>query len=236
MGDIPTRSSFLGVGESAGSTHERGWKKGRAHLQEKGLFLLANDRLAYYTESMEWNDRFMQLLTDTVYRFHEQAHASADHFFLPEETDMLASIGYTPHEMFGYIEDYATQGDPSPATILLIAAARRAYFLTVQRGRAGGAALLKEKDLPREAEEFQDIAYLPRIIRKAEAKLYGTLPPDVMYYCAKDRQFLRSHGSIHPADFLYVVWGAHGDKQKVVAYVLKVMKDSAEAAGQPTRV
>lgn len=178
---------------------------------------------------MEWNDRFMQLFTEAVYRFHEQAHVAVDHFFLPDERALLGEIGYTPHEMFDYVQDYATGGEPTPSTVLLIAAARRAFFVTVQRGMAGGA-VLKESDIPRETEEYQDIAYLPRIIRKAEAKLYGTLPRSVMYYCAKDRAFLQSHGRIHPADFLYVVWSAKGDKQKVVSYVLRVMKESGSSA------
>ena len=174
---------------------------------------------------MEWNDRFMQMFTAAVYRFHEQAQVVADHFFLPEEQALLGEIGYTPHEMLDYVRDYATSGEPTPSTVLLIAAARRAFFVRVQRGMAGGT-LLKEADIPRETEEYQDIAYLPRIIRKAEAKLYGTLPRSVMYYCEKDRAFLRAHGSIHPADFLYEVWNAKGDKQKVVSYVLRVMKES----------
>lgn len=181
---------------------------------------------------MEWNDKFMQMFTEAVYRYHEQTRPMVDHFFLPEEVSLLASIGYNPYEMFDYVEDYATKGDPSPSTVLLIAAARRAFFMTVQRGMAGGAQL-REIDLPRETEEFQDIAYLPRIIRKAEAKLYGTLPRNVMYYCPKDRAFLRSHGDIHPADFLYLVWRAHGDKQKVVSYVLRVMKDNGEQPAPP---
>lgn len=185
---------------------------------------------------MEWNDKFMQMYTEAVYRFHEHVQPSADHFFLPEERELLARIGYSAHEMFDYVKDYAQTGEPSPTTTLLIAAARRAFFLTVQRGMTG-SALLSERDIPRETEEYQDIAYLPRIIRKAEAKLYGTLPHSVMYYCAKDREFLKTHGSIHPADFLYAVWNAKGDKQKVVTYVLRVMKENAAAAeAQPQGV
>ena len=188
------------------------------------MFRLAMQQKPYYTRGMKWNDRFMQIFTEGVYRFHEQSRLTVDRFFLPEEVDMLSSIGYTPQEMYDYIEDYATQGEPSPSTVLLIAAARRAFFQTVQRGIIGGKQL-QEKDLPREQEEFQDIAYLPRIISKAEAKLDGTLPKTVMYYCPKDREFLRTHGDIHPADFLYVVWWAHRNKQKVVSYVLRVMKE-----------
>lgn len=177
--------------------------------------------------NMEWDDRFMAMFAEMVARFHTQDTTSGERFVLPHEQEMLASIGYTPQEIYGYVEDYARLGDPTPSTVLLIAAARRSFFLTVQRGIAGSTQL-RETDLPREDETLQDIGYLPRIIRKAESKLYGTLPPGVMYYCAKDRAFLRSHGGIHPADFLYVVWGAHGDRQKVVSYVLRMMSSSKE--------
>lgn len=174
----------------------------------------------------------MQVFTDAVYRFHEQAHVAVDQFFLPEEKALLEEIGYNPYEMFDYVKDYATLGEPSPSTVLLIAAARRAFFVTVQRCMAG-SSLLKESDIPRDTEEYQDIAYLPRIIRKAEAKLYGTLPHSVMYYCAKDRDFLRKHGDIHPADFLYVVWTAKGNKQMVVSHVLRVMKEKGQLSQLP---
>lgn len=169
----------------------------------------------------------MAIFTEMVTRFHTQEPVDGEQFVLPHEREALASIGYTPQEMYGYVEDYARLGDPSPGTILLIAAARRSFFLTVQRGM-GGAAQLRETDLPRPEESLQDISYLPRIIRKAEAKLYGTLPSSVMFYCAHDRAFLRTHGGIHPADFLYVVWGAHGDRQKVISYVLRMMKSQKE--------
>lgn len=207
------------------------------------MFRLAMQQKPYYTRGMKWNDRFMQMFHDAVFRYHEQPQPAVGNFFLPEEAELLASIGYTPQEMFDYVKEYATQGEPSPSTVLLIAAARRAYFLTKQRGIMGGTPRLREADLPRETDEYQDIVYLKRIIDKAIAKLYGTLPERVMYYCPKDRAFLKSHGNIHPADFLYVVWSAHGNKQKIVEHVLRMMKENGapqqqvrpvEAAPQPT--
>ena len=198
-------------------------------------FRLAIHEGRYYTQGMEWNDRFMQMFTDAVYRFHEQPQVAVEHFFLPEEKALLDEIGYAPHEMYDYVKEYATTGEPTPGMVLLITAARRAYFLTVQRGMAG-STMLKDTDIPRETEESQDIAYLPRIIRKAEAKLYGILPQGIMYYCPKDREFLRNHGGIHPADFLYLVWNARGDKQKVVSYVLRVMKEKGVPAPSQTMV
>lgn len=186
---------------------------------------------------MEWNDSFMAMLRNAAERYHEQPQKSVERFFLPDELKLLADIGYRPAEMHAYVQDYATLGDPSPSTILLIAAARRSFFVTSQRGISGNAKLVKGADLPSEAEDFQGVPYLPRIIRKAEAKLFGTLDPSIMYYCAKDRQFLREHGQIHPADFLYLTWNAHGDKQKVVTAVLNAMRaNSPTPADTPTEM
>ena len=70
------------------------------------------------------------------------------------------------------------------------------------------------------------------MIRKAEAKLHGTLDDNVMYYCEKDRDFLRKHGNIHPADFLQMTWTAHGDKQKMVSAVLNAIH-ATQAAPSP---
>ncbi len=178
---------------------------------------------------MEWNDSFMSMLRAAVERYHERPQTAADRFFLPDELKLLADIGYAPEEMHGYVQDYATLGDPSPSTILLIAAARRSFFLTSQRGISGNAKPVRANDLPAETDDYQGIPYLPRIIRKAEAKLFGTLDASLMYYCAKDRQFLREHGNIHPADFLYLTWNAHGDKQKMVTAVLNAMRANASA-------
>lgn len=165
----------------------------------------------------------MTLLKDAVARFHEQANAQPSSFFLPSECEFLAEIGYTPVEMFGYVKDYATTGDPSPSTILLIAATRRCFFITSQRGIFGNARPVTEADLPAEDEDFQEIKYLPRIMRKAEAKLHGTLGEDQMFYCAKDREFLRAHGDIHPADFLHLTWAAHGDRQRMITAVINAI-------------
>ena len=181
---------------------------------------------------MEWNDSFMTLFRNAVERFHERPQTPVERFFLPDECSFLADIGYKPAEMHAYIQDYATKGDPGPSTILLIAAMRRAFFITSQRGIFGNAKPVKEEDLPSENDEFQGIPYLPRIIRKAEAKLHGTLDDNVMYYSEKDRDFLRNHGNIHPADFLQMTWTAHGDKQKMVSAVLNAMQSTQSPATQ----
>ncbi len=178
---------------------------------------------------MEWNDQFMQIFSDAVCRFHERTGVDPERFFTQPEKAILHDIGYNAHEMYGYVQSYATCGEPVPSTALLIASVRRAYFVTAQRKVTGSLARLHETDLPRGDEKLQDIAYLPRIIRKAEAKLFGTLPLTQMYDSEDDREFLRTHGEIPPADFLNAVWWAHGDRQKVISYVLRMMQEREAA-------
>ena len=174
---------------------------------------------------MEWNDRYMTLFRDAVERYHQHPQTVVERFFLPDELEFLEAIGSGAAEMHAYVQEYATKGEPSPCTVLLIAAARRSFFLTQQKGIHGHAKPVRSQDLPPETAEFQEIAYLPRIISKATAKLYGTLDASVPYYDEKDRQFLREHGGIHPADFLYLAWRARGgsDKQRIVMTVLQAM-------------
>lgn len=176
---------------------------------------------------MEWNDRFMTLFRDGVERYLQNPRTPADRFFLPEEAEFLASIGYREAEMHGYLQEYAQQGAPSPSTALLIAAMRRSYFVVSQRGISGNAAPVTAKDLPAEGDDFQEIPYLPRIIAKAAAKMYGTLDPTIMYGDEKDRRFLKEHGDIHPADFLYWTWMNRGDRQKMVSAVLNAIRAAA---------
>lgn len=191
------------------------------------LCLHTHAGIGYYTGVMEWNDRFMMLFREAVERYLLNSRTPIDRFFLPEESDFLASIGYKPAEMHAVIQDYAMLGEPSPSAALLIASTRRSFFLTAQRGISGNAAPVTAKDLPAETEEFQEIAYLPRIIRKAEAKLFGTLDTGIMYPDARDRQFLRENGNIHPNDFLQLVWSTRCDRQKIITAVLNAIQQQA---------
>lgn len=173
---------------------------------------------------MQWDNQFMKIFRDAVARFYEHPGTPKTQFFLPEECQFLSTIGCTANELYDYVKDYATLGAPSPSTILLIVATRRCFFLTSQRGISGNAEPVTENDLPAETDDFQEIVYLPRLMRKAEAKLHGTLGDGLMYYCEKDREFLRTHGDIHPADFLQLTWTAHGDRQRMVTAVMNAMK------------
>ncbi len=134
----------------------------------------------------------------------------------------LASIGYTEQEFFDFVEDFARGGEPTLETALKIAAVRRDYFLQVQRGKASTHRIDMDK-LPSKDAEVESIGWLPRLIPKAEAKLRGEMPPDLMYGCGGDRKFFRTH-QIDPADFLRKVWAAKGDQAEVIAWVKRKNK------------
>ncbi len=163
-----------------------------------------------------WYHELKQLfiLASERYRAGER---DAQRFFTEEQEAYLAAIGQTAQEIYDFAEDHARGGEPDWETVLLISAARRDYLLTVQNGVTSPRRVATE-DLPSKDADLDGIGWLPRLIAKAEAKLRGELPPDLMYGCGGDRRFFHQHG-LDPADFLRHVWAAHGDEQKVLTYV-----------------
>jgi hypothetical protein len=151
----------------------------------------------------------------TVYRSGNQ---NFETYYTPDDLRFFAEIGYKSREFFDFVEDFCEDGEPSVSTALLVAAVRRDYFLSVQN-RASSGPLLTRDDIPTFGDELEGMAYLPRILAKARAKLRGELDPDLMFGCGGDRNFLRKHGGIHPADFLRQVWAAGDDNRKLAEWV-----------------
>ena len=170
---------------------------------------------------MTWNDYFLALF-DSCCATYRSGARELDRFYSGEDLAFLATIGYQPREFFDFVEDYCDDGVPSAATALLIAAVRRDYFLTVQRG-VTSTKILKRDELPTFGHELEGLAYLPRILAKARAKLRGELDPDIMFGCGGDRNFLKKHGAIPPADFLRHVWAAGDNDGKLAAWVKSCM-------------
>ncbi len=166
---------------------------------------------------MTWNDKFLKIF-DRVCEAYRGGKFSYEDGYSEEELQFLASIGYQRREFFDFIEDFVDEGVPSASTALLVAGVRRDYFLVVQNGEESSARVVMD-DLPSFGEEMGGIAYLPRILRKARAKLRGELDPDLMFGCGGDRNFLAKNGDLHPADFLRHVWSAEEDDEKVLAWV-----------------
>lgn len=165
---------------------------------------------------MSWDETFIELYRRCV-AIYQGGNEDFHSYYNAADLDFLATIGYKPRELFDFVEDFVDEGVPSESTALLVAAVRRDYFQVVQDGNTSDKEVVKG-DLPGFGEEIGGIAYLPRILTKARAKLAGELHPDVMFSCGGDRKFLGEQG-IHAADFLRRVWAADGDDQKIVDWL-----------------
>lgn len=171
-----------------------------------------------------WYHELKQLFALSLERYRAGERDPASYFNGVQEI-YLVSIGMTPGELYDFAEDHAKYGgDPDFDTVLLIAAVRRDYLLTAQHGKASDHVVPID-DLPPKDAKLGCIPWLPRLIKKAEAKLRGEMPPDLMYGCGGDRRFCQEYG-IHPADFLRRVWSAAGDEQEILNYV-QAAKSSA---------
>lgn len=168
------------------------------------------------TGQYRWHHELKQLFVLALDRYRS-GERDPRRYFSVDQTDYLASIGQTPQELFDFAEDHEKYHEPDWETVLLISAARRDYLRTVQHGVVSKRVTSME-DLPAKDTELGGIKWLARAIAKAESKLRGEMPPELMYDCGGDRNFFREHG-LHPADFLRNVWAANGDADKMVEYV-----------------
>jgi hypothetical protein len=166
---------------------------------------------------MSWNDTFMELFARCASAY-QSGNFDYKNDYSTEDLDFLKSIGYKHREFFDFIEDYIDEQEPSPTTALLIAAARRDYFIVQQNGIISDKTITRD-DLPSFGEELDDIPYLPRILSKARGKIKGELDPDIMFGCGGDRNFCQKNGNIELADFLRHVWAAGDNDQKVADWV-----------------
>ena len=130
----------------------------------------------------------------------------------------LSSIGLNVMDVYDFAEDFVNQGEPDFETFLMVSEARRDYFLTVQDGMPSGNTL-DSNTLPPKTDEAAGIAWLPRIIPKAIAKLRGELPPETMYGCGGDRNFFKEN-NIHPAEFLRAAWAYEDETSKLIDWVV----------------
>ena len=165
---------------------------------------------------IRWFHELKQLFVLSCERYRA-GERDAQRYFTEEQEAYLLSIGQTAQEIYDFAEDHSRGGEPDWETVLLVSAVRRDYLLTVQHGVTSARRIALD-DLPPKDAELEGMAWLPRIIRKAEAKLRGEMPPDLMYLCGGDRNFLNHH-RLDGADFLRHVWAAQGDEQKVLEYV-----------------
>ncbi len=171
--------------------------------------------------SSNWEQSFSKLFQAAVEKYR-RGHVKASGLVDGAGASFLASIGHTEQEFFDFVEDFSRGGEPTLEAALKIAAVRRDYFLQEQKGKTS-AYLISMDKLPSKDATVEGIGWLPRLIPKAEAKLRGEMPPDLMYGCGGDRKFFRTH-QIDPADFLRKVWNAKGNQAEIVSWVKATAK------------
>jgi hypothetical protein len=165
-----------------------------------------------------WEQTFSTLFHAAVAKY-QAGHQKAAGLVDEKGAAFLATIGYTEQEFFDFVEDYAKGGEPTLETALKIAEVRREYFSKEQHG-VRSTHVIDMATLPSKDAQVEGIGWLPRLIPKAEAKLRGEMPPDLMYGCGGDRRFFREN-KVDPAELLRVVWKAKGNHAEIVAWVKK---------------
>ncbi len=160
----------------------------------------------------------LKSLWDKALHTYNQGNRDPQSYFDKEDTEILMSIGMNAQEIFDFVDDSVRYEIPGFfLTMLLVQDVRRSYFLEVQKGEHSDK-LISVDELPAKTEEVNEIPWLPRIIKKAQAKLRGEMPPELMYGCGGDRKFFKTN-NVHPAEFLRIVWQAGDDEAFVVDWV-----------------
>ena len=164
--------------------------------------------------------REFRKLYDAAVARYAAGHRGAETLLTPDELRFARANGLSAQNFYDYAEDHAGYGaEPGPEQALAIELVRRDYFLNVQGGRAS-TAVIDEAALPAKADAVRGIAWLPRLLPKARAKLRGELPASLMYCCGGDRRFFREH-NILPAEFLALTWRHENDPDAVIDWVVR---------------
>ena len=126
-----------------------------------------------------WKIIFRDLFFAGVKRY-ESGRKSPESMFEPDEIAFLESIGCSTQEMFDFCDDYVRWGDVIYEHVEALQAVRREHFLNTLN-RQPAAREMELNEFPAKTDEVEGIAWLPRPITKARAKLAGNLPADLMY-------------------------------------------------------
>jgi len=164
----------------------------------------------------DWTTTFREIYDQAVERYRAGGRRPED-LFDHEGREFLAGMGCAPQEIFDFVEDWCEDEEPGFETVRDITAVRREYFLQEQNG-VPSRQRVSASDLPPKHAELHGLAWLPRIIEKARAKLKGEMPPELMFGCGGDRPFLR-RVNIRPAEFLRTVWNAGDDNESIASFV-----------------
>jgi hypothetical protein len=168
--------------------------------------------------NQDWKERFRQVYARGVTAWND-SRRTAQTMFQAEDVAFLAAIGCTAQELFDFVDDERRYGEPDLETALAVAALRRDYFLQVLGGQPPRRRISMD-DLPAKTDEVDGLAWLPRLIEKARAKLRGEMPDDLMYGCGGDRAFLHKVNMTIP-EFLKLTWESGENDRRIIDTVKK---------------
>jgi hypothetical protein len=129
--------------------------------------------------SEDWRTPFHDLFFRGVER-HKQGRQSPEGMFEGDEPNFLESIGCSTQEMFDFCDDYVRWGDVIYEHVEALQAVRYEHFIEELDSQPANHAMAMN-EFPAKTDEIEGIAWLPRLILKARAKLAGNLPADLMY-------------------------------------------------------
>ena len=129
--------------------------------------------------SENWRKQFHNLFFNGVER-HKEDRQSPEAMFEGDEPAFLESIGCSTQEMFDFCDDYVGWDDVIYEHIVELQGVRLDHF---KNGLNSQPAIrrMEMHEFPLKDAEVEGIAWLPRLIVKARAKLAGQLPADLMY-------------------------------------------------------
>ena len=170
--------------------------------------------MSHYT----FTDQFRSIY-DKGLELYANGQREAETFFDKSDKAFLAANGMNAQHLYDYVEDATNYDDPTYERALGIELVRRDYFLNIQKGKAS-KVIADDDSWPEKSDEIKGIAWLPRILPKARAKLRGELPATTMYSCGGDRLFFTTN-DIEPSEFLSLIWRHFDDDQTIIDWVIK---------------
>jgi hypothetical protein len=129
--------------------------------------------------SEDWRKQFHDLFFEGVKR-HKEGRQDPESLFEGDEPVFLESIGCSTQEMFDFCDDYVRWGDVVYEHVQELQAVRYEHFINELNSEPASHPMEMDEFPPKDAE-LEGIAWLPRLIVKARAKLAGNLPADLMY-------------------------------------------------------
>ena len=172
-----------------------------------------------------WKSRFQEVYERGAHAWRE-GRRSPQSMFDAEDAAFLKSIGCTAQELFDFVDDAQSTGEPDFKSVLAVQEIRLDHFLN-DMGGEWPAHAVPVSSLPAKRDQVDGIPWLPRIIEKARLKLQGRMPAELMYGCGGDHSFLRQVNMTLP-QFLQLVRDKGSDDRAIV----EVVKASAKP-GKP---